>query len=837
MVTVLAAVAAGLVGLGSPVDGSGLSVPRVGDHGLRVLSEDHLELWLITAGKPGPPWQPANLEVRVAGAKVPIVAMGLRRRASSAPLKPPELRAGNSVYLRLATPIPAGAQVEVIGAQAGSSAAALDSAGFTARNTADRQSTAIHVDQLGYALGGHKRASIGAMLGTLGELPIAATTFTLVDEQGGEAFRGPLAARPDQAFAAPLYRLVKEADFTAFDKPGRYRLQVPGLGRSLPFAIGEGLPAAIARTYAAGLYVQRCGDSVGPPFTRFRHGACHVAPAAIPDDSFKSVGSRLAGNAKSPGIPLVKPSASLYPFVREGAVDVAGGHHDAGDYGKYATNSAELIHSLVFAADAFPGAAALDNLGLPESGDGKSDLLQIALREADFLAKLQDDDGGFAFLVQPRDRTYETNVPPERGDRQVIFPKSTVSTAAAVAALAQAASSPAVKKSWPAAAARYLAAAERGWQFLERALAAHGKDAHQKVTHYGELFGHDDELAWAAVELYLLTGRPALHDRVRATLDTAVRHWGFNRLPGAYGNGIRSYAFAARTKRRAEADLDPDLLRRCRAEVIARGADLAGWARSSAYGASVPPAARRLLRVGWYFSGERGFDLTAAFQLAEPAVRRGLAAAVTEGFDFELGGNPLDLSFLAGTGWRRARELVSQQQHNERQALPPSGIFSGSVQEGFRWLHPYGRAPMELSLPSDADHQQPYPLYDRYTDGFNLGAEATVAAQGRALAAASFWMASSALAGQPWRAASARIEGLPAKLAVGATVELKLVAEGLDLSGPQAAQIVWEASEGEPVFGDRARFTASRAGPVWIEAEAMLPDGRRVFAAAEAVAE
>ena len=45
--------------------------------------------------------------------------------------------------------------------------------------------------------------------------------------------------------------------------------------------------------------------------------------------------------------------------------------------------------------------AQLDNLGIPESGDGISDVLQEAKWEADFLAKMQDTDGGFYFLVYP----------------------------------------------------------------------------------------------------------------------------------------------------------------------------------------------------------------------------------------------------------------------------------------------------------------------------------------------------------------------------------------------------------------------------------------------------
>src|SRR5450755_4007723 len=74
-------------------------------------------------------------------------------------------------------------------------------------------------------------------------------------------------------------------------------------------------------------------------------------------------------------------------------------------------------------------------LGIPESGDGKSDLLQEAKIEADFLAKMQDSDGGFYFLVYPRDRKYEDNVLPDHGDPQIVFPKTTAATAAAVAAL------------------------------------------------------------------------------------------------------------------------------------------------------------------------------------------------------------------------------------------------------------------------------------------------------------------------------------------------------------------------------------------------------------------
>src|SRR5438067_4290443 len=101
-----------------------------------------------------------------------------------------------------------------------------------------------------------------------------------------------------------------------------------------------------------------------------------------------------------------------------------------------------LIHQMMFAVDSIPGVAALDNLGIPESGDHISDVMQEAKWEADFLIKMQDTDGGFYYLVQPKNSEYETGLPPDDGITQVVWPKNTASTAAAVAALAEIGSSP-----------------------------------------------------------------------------------------------------------------------------------------------------------------------------------------------------------------------------------------------------------------------------------------------------------------------------------------------------------------------------------------------------------
>lgn len=828
-----------------------LALPTVGDHTLRILAPNLLELCLVTTRRPeahAETWdfvtaegalhlpEAARFRVTADGREVKVTATGFRRRVLYAPLKPRDLRIGNCLTLRLATPIPENAVVEVKGAD---NTLLLPSTRFVARANRLRLSPAIHVNQVGYIPEYEKKAMVGCYLGSLGELDLTGLSrFHLLDSKTGKSvYTGALKPRIERGWTlTPLpYQHVLEADFSAYRVPGAYRLQVEGLGASLPFRIDAGTAAAFARTYALGLYHQRCGAENALPFTRFVHAPCHTAPADVPTMENKSVQRQLAGesgnyrdNPRHTAPQLKDVNASLYPFVRQGKVDVTGGHHDAGDYSKYAINSAQLIHTLVFSADVFPGAAALDNLGLPESGDGKSDLLQIAKWEADFLAKMQDDDGGFYFLVYPRDRAYENDVLPDHGDPQVVFPKTTSATAAAVAALAEAASSPQFKKTFPDAAALYLQKARKGWAFLERAWAKYGRDgAYQKITHYGDFAMQDDETAWAATELYLATGEQRYNILLRSLFDPAdknTRHWTWERLFESYGCAVRSYAFAVKSGRVTAAQLDPVYLEKCRAEILACAQDHADWAASSAYGTSFPTESKRFRTAGWYFSTAQAFDIAVAEQIAP---QPGHLDAILGNLNFEAGCNPNNVVFVTGMGWKRQREIVHQYAMNDRRALPPSGIPLGSIQEGFMYLENYKRELGALTFPPDGAQESPYPFYDRWGDSFNVSTEFTIPIQGRCLGTLAWLMGRSARKDQKWRAATAHIVGMPTAVGTGGRYSLTLKVEGLN---PEEAQIVWEAAGQEPKFGARCDFTPAHAGPQWIEAEALWPDGRRAFA-------
>ena len=838
-----------------------VALSRVGDHQLRVLSPTILELTLITTKSPDPApvteWdlvtanktfrQPPTSEfaVTVDGKKVDVTAIGFKRRPIYAPLKSRDLRIGNWLYLKLSKPIADGEKAEV---KNPSGKLWKQDRQFIATADPLRWSPVIHVNQEGYSPALPKKAMVGFYLGSFGEMEIGVTEFKIVEDATGKAvFSGKLTSRQDHGYEPPTYQRVFEADFSALKQKGTFRIQLSGIGASFPFFIDEGIPADFARAYALGIYHQRCGAANELPFSRFIHGPCHTAPVEVPNETFENVNHVLEGesgnfsaNPRHIAPQLKNVDASLYPFIRKKKFDASGGHHDAGDYSKYTINSAQMIHALVLAADAFPGAAALDNLGIPESGDGKSDLLQEAKWETDFLAKMQDDDGGFYFLVYPRERAYEHDVLPDKGDPQVVFPKTTAATAAAVAALAQTASSPSFKKQFPDAAKAYLEKAKLGWQFLQKAIGKHGRDgAYQKITHYGDEFMHDDEIAWAATELFLATGDSAYEKELIEHFDPSnqdTRRWTWWRLFESYGCAVRSYALAAKTGRIPRSKLDQRFLRMCEDELIAAAEDQLRYSRQNAYGTSLPIESKRFRSAGWYFSSDRAFDLAAACALDFPELndpRPRFIEAMVANANYEAGCNPVNVSFISGLGWKRPREMVHHVAQNDRRILPPSGLCWGNIQEGFPFLDPYQKELGQLCFPDDGNETSPSPFYDRWGDTFNTTQEFVIGNLTRSLATYAFLMGNSSLTNQVWKPATARIEGFPEKLAAGSKTRLKVIAPNIDLSRCHA---VWEMDGAEPIIvknSPELELAPEKAGRRWIEVEVNLPDGRRICASKE----
>ena len=841
---------------GTEMDYTGLIMPKLCDHTLYVITPNLIEVKRINTKpsitSPVDSWNfvdanntltlPAISEfaVTVNGVPVTVTAVGFRRRALSAPLDVRDLRLDNSLYLQLSTSIAEGQVVEV---KNPSGCLWASSEVYKTAANPLRWNPAIHVNEEGYVPAFSKKAKVGYYLGSLGELNVSSTLgFKLVKANTTTVvYQGTLTARPDVGwvYTPTPYQKVLEADFTSFTTPGQYQILIPGMGASLPFLIDDGIAMGFLRTYALGIYHQRCGTTNAIPYTRFTKDACHIAPAEVPSPqanyafTWTTIAGKNADYASNPRhtAPQLKDEASqLYPFVNKGTIDVSGGHHDAGDYSKYTINVAHLTHLLMFTADSIPGAAALDNLGLPESGDGISDIMQEAKREADYLAKLQDADGGFYFLVYPKTREYESNVQPDHGDSQVVWPKNTSVTAAGVAALAQCASSPRFKAAFPAEAALYLQKAKLGWQFLMNAIAKYGKDgAYQKVTFYSDNWMHDDELAWAAAEMYVATGDTQYQSKLFEFFpdpnDANTYRWGWWRMSESWGNAIRAYAFAVRDGRLNASQLNATYLAKCEAEVVAAGDAAQKWSNQSAYGTSFPEDTKHFLAAGWYFSLDQASDMAAAYQVSP---KQSYIDALVANMDYEAGSNPVNVTYLTGIGLKRQRETVNQYARTDRRVLPPTGIPQGNIQCRFDPLDNYGSDLTTTVYPLDSATTSPYPFYDRWTDTWNVTTEFITVNQARSLLAMSAIATLTPAKSTAWTTATPVIAVPTTVVQVASPTTLSVTVPGMNLSN---ARIVWEARDQEPSFGATYTISPKNNGAQWVEVEIQWPDGRRVSAA------
>ncbi len=835
-----------------------LPLPEVGDHQLRILNPYLLELHLVTTkekGKNPAQWnffdpesrkldlpEARDFDIRFGDQSIlgAVAEVGFKRRPEYAPHRYWDPRIGNWLYLKLKQPVPEGATVTV--RERSGELWDPGKVTFSATFAEHRYSPAIHVNQSGYQTGFNKQARVGYYLGDLGGLPLPGNVeYSLIDLANGQVVHKGMTRPADESEmgnAFDAYRDTLICDFSRFEKPGRYVLRLPQLGQSLPFFIDDGAFANVTRTYALGLLHQRCGCEVGLPFTRFEHAACHAGPVIIPGKRDKGAQNLIRiqqDTLDDEVLPLHtaprlnSTEDALYPAVKTGPLELIGGHHDAGDYSKYIPSSSRFVHYLMTAVDYFPGAVDLDNFGLPESGDGVSDLLQLALWEAQYISKMQDDDGGFFFQVYPEDRPYEGDVTPDHGDPQIVFPKTTASTASAVAALAKLASSPAMRTHDPQLALRYEAQAIRGWKFLEKAWADHGRvGAWQHLGIPGMANQDHDEISWAATEMFLLTGRDDIHQLLVESFtpgDEDNVMWGWRRKNDAFGAAIDAYALAGAHGRIADEKINPGHLGACRREIDTWAQALAGWTATSAYGVSFPEPSKNFRTAGWFIAGSENFDIAVSAVLNKARDDEALVKAMVNNFDYELGVNPVNVAFLTGIGYKRQYEIVHQWAFNDDAKLPMSGIPLGSLQQGFQWIDTYESELGQLTYPLDGDENDAYAFYDRWSDAFNVATEFVNMQQAQGLAAAAFLMAKTPAAQQAHRTREVRITGVPGRIVQGQPLTLTL--RPGDLEGDPV--IIWESLGGKPQLGPRYDFTPENSGRIWTAVEVQWPDGRRGF--------
>lgn len=281
-------------------------------------------------------------------------------------------------------------------------------------------------------------------------------------------------------------------DFTSFKTAGRGFTLAVGNDRSAPFDIGSGVYRKLKYDALAYFYHSRSGIELTMPYaggTQWTRPAGHLSDAKVP----------------------CAPSAGC-----SYSLDVSGGWYDAGDHGKYVVNGGITVWTLLDLYERSlhlgksTAALADGTLNIPEHKNGVPDLLDEVRWEVEFLLKMQVPDGeANAGMVHHKihDKAWTAlgMAPHEDTMPRYLYPVSTAATLNLAAVAAQAA------RVWkpldPKFAKRCLEAAEKAW-------AAAVKNPSLLAPPGGEGGGPyedkhlDDELYWAAAELFITSKRP-----------------------------------------------------------------------------------------------------------------------------------------------------------------------------------------------------------------------------------------------------------------------------------------------------------------------------------------
>lgn len=328
----------------------------------------------------------------------------------------------------------------------------------------------VKVNQLGYRKNDRKIA-------VFSDLEEDDTTFQVVNTKTNTTvFDGTISERQWNVTANEWNN---QADFSQIKEEGTYKV-VTGKGEeSYVFSIGDGVYKDALKDIVKMLYLQRCGMELnGDTAGDFAHPICHNTEATV------------YGTGKK--------------------IDVSGGWHDAGDYGRYVVSGAKTVADLLLAFEKQAGkihGKDGDDYGIAESGNGVHDLMDEAKYELDWMLKMQDSSGGVYHKVTCKVFP-ETVMPQEETDELIVSPVSNTATGdfAAVMALASRIYTQYGDNSDKENAKTYLAAAQKAWSYLEQNKGAAGFHNPEEIVTGEYPDGRDtDEYFWAAAELYKTT--------------------------------------------------------------------------------------------------------------------------------------------------------------------------------------------------------------------------------------------------------------------------------------------------------------------------------------------
>jgi endoglucanase len=461
--------------------------------------------------------------------------------------------------------------------------------------------------------------------------------FEVVAEPGGRVvLQGQV---PAPAQWSPAGRDAAVVDLSSLPA-GRYRLQLEGSTVSDPFDVADQPYARLADAALKGFYFNRAGmplDAV--------HAGRHARAGGHPDTQV-----RVHASAAS----TARPEGTL--------ISAPGGWYDAGDYNKYVVNSGITMYTLLAAWEDFPRFFEGRDIGIPESGNGVPDLLDEAWWNLRWMLEMQDPGDGGVYHKLTNLRFDGAVMPEAAREPRYVVQKSTAAALDFAAVMAMAARVYAsFEAQFPGVPARMRAAAVHAWEWARAhpdAIYRQPEDVHTGA--YGDQ-ALDDEFAWAAAELYLMTGDATyLVAFDRHATEPAVPSWA---RVGALG-----WSSLARHRQQL-----PEAMR-ARADSAVEGlaARLAAVSKASPW--------RVAMQDEDFVWGSSAQALNQALMLVQGyrlSPRREYLDAAQSQLDYVLGRSPLGVSFVTGHGVRTPMQIHHRPSQADGVDEPVPGLLSG----------------------------------------------------------------------------------------------------------------------------------------------------------------
>lgn len=453
----------------------------------------------------------------------------------------------------------------------------------------------IHINQAGYPCNAVKTAVINHKC----------REFFVRDSSGKPCLNG---STVHHGFDEVSGDDVHIADFSALTEPGRYTIFVDTEAEPMEFEISDKVYENVFRDMLRAFYYLRCGCELKEEHAGvYAHAVCHDKNSALWDD-------------------------------RSVQLDVSGGWHDAGDYGRYVTAASCALAHLLYAWKLFPKVYERLDMNIPESGSEVPDILAECRYELEWLLKMQRSDGGAYHKATTKDHAPFV-MPEEDKARLYIFDVSSSATAdlAAVCALASG-----IYREYDSEFSdRLYLAAEKAYGWLEENPGFRGfkNPAGNTTGEYGECSDHDNRF-WASAEMFAASGEAKYHEEMKKALEEEFSLTALG-YADTGGFGALAYILSGRI------ESDEELFAMFKAGFISEAERLAETAEKNGYGVSMVPhdfywgSNMNLMKQGMIFAIADKLESGSRF-----------SGNVQAQLDYLLGKNALGISYISGTGKR-----------------------------------------------------------------------------------------------------------------------------------------------------------------------------------------